>query len=344
MSRLAVSSIVLLLVFAAGAEGAMLLEKSDIDLGFIYRDQPQKMVFPFENASRDTVHILSIEPSCDCTTAQVMSQAIPPRGTGELHVFFDPMGYESRGRVKESVRLLTSDRQDPEVLVTFAIEVGIGPEPEPRSLAFGRVAKGASDTLRLVIRPGKMGPSGKTDPSGKPGASGRPEGFAIVGARSDNDKMVVTQLGKTADGGNQLMVIVTNKSGGGEVAGFVTIETSDSLRQEIRVPVTASLPGSIAVEPGIIAFGPTLPGKYIAQTLKISSDGNLRFTIESVTSSVSQLDFEVRPIAQNAYELKIKVKDGAPAGRLIGEMRIRTDRPDQPTLDVKVTGYVRSTK
>ncbi|MFZ1948218.1 MAG: DUF1573 domain-containing protein [bacterium] len=319
-------SLALSLALAPQAGAAVLAEETDIDLGFIYRDEPQQMTFPIRNVSGDTLHIFSIEPSCDCTTAQVVPEALPPQAQGNLLVFFDPMGYEGRGKVKESVRLHTSDRQTPEVLFTFAIEVGVGPEPEPRSLTFGQVAKGDSDTLRVTIRPGKSGP------------------LKIVGARGDSDKIAVKQLARTPEGLEQVAVAVTNKAGGGQLAGFVTLETADTLKPEIRIPVTASLLGNISVMPDVIAFGPTLPGKALTQTVRVFSTTGLKFGVASVTSSLEQIAFEVKPAADGSHEITIKVKDGAAPGRVTGEIKVAVDRPDEPPLTVKVTGHVRSVK
>jgi hypothetical protein len=234
------------------------------------------------------------------------------------------------GKVKESVKLFTSDRMNPEILLTFAIEVNVGPEPEPRSLAFGKVAKGASDTLRLAVCPGKSDPSGKPVP------------LSLLGTRSDDNRVTIVPAGKNANGADELLVVVSNKSGGGEISSFVTIETSDTLKDEIRIPVTASLLGDFVAEPGVIAFGPTLPGKYLQQTVKVSSPGNARFKIASVASSLSQLEFEVAEIGESSFEVKIKVKDSAPAGRVMGSITIKTDRPGEAQLEVKVAGYVRS--
>ena len=332
MSRLILLILAPCLAFAAGANGAILVDRSEVDLGFVYRDQPQRMTFNLDNTSGDSLHVVSIEPSCDCTTAQVVPEVIPPRGKGEVVVFFDPMGYEGRGKVKESVRLFTTDKKNPEILLTFAIEVGIGPEPEPRSLAFGQVAKGEADTLNLLIRPGKAVGAAGANP------------VRVLGVRSDNERVAVKEIGRTGDGADRFEVVVTNKAGGGHLSGFVTLETSDNLKREIRIPVTASLLGSIAAQPDAIAFGPTLPGDYIAQTVRVFATGNLKFKIESVTSSIGQLAFEVSPSAQGGYEIKTKIKQGAPSGRVMGNIRIETDRPDEPPLDIRVTGHVRSVR
>ena len=324
--RVGVVALLAFMLAAGPSLASVIAESTDVDRGFVYRDEPQKMVFPIRNVSADSLHIFSIEPSCDCTTAEVVPEVVPPAGDGQVVVFFDPMGYEGRGKVKESVLVLVSDRQTPELLFTFAIEVGIGPEPEPRSLAFGKIAKGAADTLRVVVHPGKSRP------------------LAILGAASDNAAIVAKDLGKTGEGEEWVDVAVANKSGGGQLAGFVTLKTDDSLKPEIRIPVTASLPGDVAVDPDVIVFGPTLPGAVVGQNLHVFSPANLKFRITGVTSSVPQLAFEVAPSSAGGYEVSIKVKSDAAPGRVMGEITIATDLTGEPPLEVKATGHVRSSQ
>jgi hypothetical protein len=314
-----------LAILTSPSAGTILAEQTDLDLGLVYRDEPQEMAFPIRNVSRDSLHILTLEPSCDCTTARVEPGVVPPDATAEVCIFFDPMGYEGRGKVTESVKMITSDPKTPEVLFTFAIEVLVGPEPEPRSLAFGVIAKGSADTVEVTVRPGKSAP------------------LRVTGVRAGDSRISVTRAGRTAEGAEQLSVSVGNASGGGQLASFITIETSDTLKPEIRVPVTASLVGNIALEPDVVAFGPTLPGKAIAQTLRVYSPVGLAFKVASVTSAIAQLEFEVAP-AERGYSIVIKVKDGAAAGRVTGEIAVTTDRPGEPPLTAKVTGHVRSVK
>lgn len=328
MHRVGLSALCVLLLSLAPtveASGSILAEKTDLDLGLVCRDEPQEMVFPIRNVSADTLHIVSVEPSCDCTTAQVVPEAVPPQGGAEVRVFFDPAGYEGRGRVTESVRLHTTDRQSPEVLFTFTIEVLVGPEPEPRSLAFGRIAKGVSDTLAVIIRPGKTAD------------------LRITAVRSDNDKLRVARAGKTPEGAEQIAVVIDNASGGGQLAGFVTVETDDSLKPEIRIPVTASLLGDITVDPDVIAFGPTLPGKAIPQTIRVESPAGIKFKIASITSAPDCFDFDIVP-ASSGYQVSLTIRESAPPGRVAGEITVRTDRKNDQPLTVKVTGHIRSTR
>lgn len=306
--------------------GALVFNTTEADLGFVYRDQPRRLVFEFENTSDDTVRILEIEPSCDCTTGQAVPDAVAPHARGKILIFFDPMGYERQGPLREWVRVTTTDSSQRETLLEFLVEIGIGPEPEPRSLTFGKICRGESDTLNLVVRPA-------------PGDT-----LGVVDAYSDTACIIVRETGTDAHGAHEFAVIASNREGCGRVAGLVTILTTDTLRKEIRIPVAVSLVGRIIVDPDIIAFGPTLPGASIAQVVRVYSKDGLKFTVPKVTSSTQYLEPTVVPLSDGSCELRLRVKDGSPAGRVSGEIKLETDCPDEPPVDIKVTGYIRSSE
>jgi hypothetical protein len=317
---------ILLAIMVLNAHGAVLIERTEADLGFIYRDEPQTLVFEFENASGDTLHMLGIEPSCDCTTAQVVPDVIVPQAGAKILVFFDPMGYEGRGQFTEYVRITTTDIETPEILITFSAEVGIGPEAEPRSLSFGKICRGESDTLGFYVHP-------------VPGTA-----LDVYDAYSDTACILVEQLGVDPGGTHQFRVIAANMGGCGRVATFVTVVTSDLLRDEIRIPLTVSLVGRIIVEPDIIAFGATLPGTFVAQAVKVYSKDGKKFGVPEIACSVEQLEPSITPVTDDSCELRLKVRDDASPGRVTGTIILKTDCPDEPPIEIEVTGYIRSAR
>jgi hypothetical protein len=318
--------VMLVLVLCGNAGAEIVFDRTEVDLGYIYRDQPQEMVYDFTNISADSLNILDIEPSCDCTTAQVLPNPVPPRGDGRVYVFFDPMGYEDRGPFTEYVRLLTSSPAQPEVLLTFSIEVGIGPETYPRSLAFGAICQDRSDTLDLLLYP-------------TPG-----ETLGVLEAYADTACLYVERLGADDRGTHKFRVVATNRKGCGRVASFVNIVTADSLRKQIRVPVTLSLLGHIIVEPDVIAFGPTLPGAFVAQTVDISSRDKKPLELPRVACSVDYIEPDISATGSGSYRLRLRIKEDAPAGMVHGTVTLMGDCPEDPPLDIKLTGYVRSRK
>lgn len=314
------------LLMAGDLQAAVVFEREEADMGIIYRDEPQQLVFEFENDSDDTLYFVDIEPSCDCTTAEIIPEAIPPHAKGKVVVFFDPMGYENRGHFTEFVRLTTTDIETPEVMLTFGARVEVGPEPEPRSLAFGTLCKGASDTLHLTVHL----------PREKP--------IDVLDAYSDTACIVVVDAGAPSDSTHDFLVIATNTESCGKFAGFVTILTSDSLRNEVRVPVSASFAGHILAEPDVVAFGPTLPGAYVRQKVRVYAVDGRKFSLPKATCTIEHLSPEITRLDDGTCEIRLKVKGDAPQGRVSGKLIVETDCPDEPPIEVDITGYIRKAK
>lgn len=324
MHKSLLTALFLGVVTASAASAGVDWHTTEIDLGFIYRDEPRKMSFGFVNNSDDTLFIYDIEPSCDCTSAQVIPAAVPPHNSGEIMAFFDPMGYEGKGGVTEYIRLATSDLEDPDAELYFSVDVGIGPEPEPRALNFGSVCGGESDTLSLVVHPGSDG------------------NLQILSIESETECVIIDQVEVRRNGAQEFMVVACNLDCRGAISSYVNITTTDPIREVIRVPVTANLMGTIVVEPEVIVFGPTLPGREVAQRVKIYCLEGLPFKVEKVTSSVNSVEFNLTPADDNTYDLKMTIKEDAPAGRVTGQLIIQTDCENQSLLTAQVTGYVRS--
>jgi hypothetical protein len=314
---------ILVLILASAAHAIVMIEETEIDMGYTYRDEPQKMVFELKNAAPDTLRIYGIEPSCDCTTAEVVPEAIGPDETGRVLVFFDPMGYEGRGRLQEYVRISTSDAQDPEIMLKFWVEIGIGPEPEPRALQFGSLCRDESDTLTVSIVPAP-----ETD-------------LKISHAWSDTACVSVEKAGTGEEGRHDYRVIACNVEGCGRIATFLTFDTSDALRPQIRVPVSVSLMGSFIAEPDIVAFGPTLPGSYVSQAVKIHSPRGKKFKAPAVTTSIEGILPEITMTGDTCCELRLKIKEDAQPGQVSGSVFVETDCPDEPPVEIKVNGYIR---
>jgi hypothetical protein len=305
------------------AHGGIEWRFTEVDLGMVYRDEPQKMSFGFVNTSDETVYVFDIEPSCDCSTAQALPPAVPPHSTGEVLVFFDPMGYEGRGRINEYIRLSTSDGEDLDAELRFSVEVTTGPEAEPRAIRFGSICKGESDSTELHVRPGDR------------------RDLEILSVSSESDCVKVVPKRVLADGSQEFTVVACNLDCRGAISTYIDIATNDSIRPEIRVPVTANLMGTITIEPEVIAFGPTLPGKLVAQPVRIYCSEGLPFKITRITCTANSIECSIETADRNAYELKMKIKNDAPAGRVTGQIVVETDCSTQPLITADLTGYVR---
>jgi len=90
-----------------------------------------------------------------------------------------------------------------------------------------------------------------------------------------------------------------------------------------------------------IMLPPTNKGSRGEGSLPITCDGSKPYKLLDVTSSVPYLSGEIVPNGENAFTMKIIVKEDAPPGRFQEVLTIKTTDPQQPTIEIRVRGSVR---
>ena len=91
---------------------AKLVVSPTIDLGIFEGDDMKKTAtLLLTNMGTDTLHILSVQPECDCTTLQVLDSAIAPHSNGRIEATLDLTGYPNDTIYKE-VAIISNDYQE----------------------------------------------------------------------------------------------------------------------------------------------------------------------------------------------------------------------------------------
>jgi hypothetical protein len=98
---------------------------------------------------------------------------------------------------------------------------------------------------------------------------------------------------------------------------------------------------SFVAEPDVVAFGPTLPGSYVSQVVKISSPLGKKFKVPEVTTTIEGIEPEITMTGDASCELRLKIKEDAKAGQVSGSVSVETHCPDEPPVEIKVNGYIR---
>ena len=94
-------------------------------------------------------------------------------------------------------------------------------------------------------------------------------------------------------------------------------------------------------EPDVVAFGPTLPGSYVSQVVKIHSPRGKKFSAPEVTTTIKGIDPEITMTGDACCELRLKIREDAPPGQVNGTVSVETDCPDEPPVEIRVNGYIR---
>ncbi|OGU29076.1 MAG: hypothetical protein A2X67_08775 [Ignavibacteria bacterium GWA2_55_11] len=98
----------LLLPVLAAAQPKISVDKSEIDLGVIYRGATKNASFTIKNIGNEPLKILQVQPSCGCTAVKKPKDVLAPGESDMVEVEFSSASF--RGRVDtKRVDILTND-------------------------------------------------------------------------------------------------------------------------------------------------------------------------------------------------------------------------------------------
>lgn len=226
-SPFALLTFVAVLLFAVPASAApqLLVAEPKFDFGEVLQGDKVLHVFELVNQGDEPLLIDRVKSSCGCTAALVTEQNLPPGGKGELQANFDSARF--RGEVSKTIYIYSNDPERPvfqlhihgKVLETVAVE--------PTQINFGTVKEGKTVTSAVVLR----------NQGGKPLTLGKPQSTA---------EELLVKMPKTdfPDGAEVTLELqLTPKPGQARFSGYVLVPVDGVPRNELRIPVYATIAG-----------------------------------------------------------------------------------------------------
>jgi len=93
------------------------------DFGSIPQSEVVTHVFTVRNDGDAELVIKDVRALCACTTAAISSKEIPPGGTAELTVTYDPAYFKTVGKITQTVVIESNDPDEPRKKVTITADV-----------------------------------------------------------------------------------------------------------------------------------------------------------------------------------------------------------------------------
>ena len=87
-------------------------------------DAVRKFCFPFENVGKDTVVVKRLVSTCSCATASCGKTTVPPGGSSEIVVAYNPKGHP--GRFERRVFVYIDEETAPAAVLRLNVEVERG--------------------------------------------------------------------------------------------------------------------------------------------------------------------------------------------------------------------------
>jgi hypothetical protein len=126
----------------------------------------------------------------------------------------------------------------------------------------------------------------------------------------------------------------------------VTVRFDSPTFAEVRIPITVYIRTDVVIEPGAAEFGTIPEGKSAEKTLKVEYAGRPDWQIREIRSPRDYIEAKAVEVKRGGgfatYEVKVTLKDDAPAGRLREELLMITDDANSPKVPLLLEARVQS--
>jgi hypothetical protein len=133
------------------AQPKLSVDKLDIDFGSVYAGAKKQGHVQLQNIGNDTLRIISIEPSCGCTTIKQPKEFLLPGKSDVVEIEFNSSGYHA-GKTEKYVRITTNDPASPNVSVKFHVSIKEILEAADRNFWFGEIPMNQPTTKILTLK------------------------------------------------------------------------------------------------------------------------------------------------------------------------------------------------
>jgi len=300
------------------------------DVGNVAKGDNATHDFVIKNDGTADLQITNVQPACGCTVARY-DKLIAPGKTGTIHVVVDTATFS--GPIAKSVTVYTNDPETPQVQLTVRakIEPYIGVRP---GYARYLVVHGEPQQGKIVQTLWA--------------SDGQP--FDVTGVDSPLPALKVT-FREAADKerntdfkGKQWrveMAFSNDEAPVGAIAGYVTVHTTHPKQKVVDIPVSGFVRPIIAVTPPVADFGPIELKQRIQHSLSVKNYATEPINVTSLDNGVKGVDATLKQIeAGRNYSVQLVVKPDLAKGPFEGKLKLHTDSPKMPVVEVEVKGVV----
>jgi uncharacterized protein DUF1573/flagellar associated PapD-like protein len=285
------------------------------DFGSALEGTMVKHTFTIKNTGQGYLEIRGVKTSCGCTTGDPSKTHVAPGDSSEIAVAFDT--HFQKGHQVRTITVSTNDPNNPQVAMTMQGIVKKQVEAQPGEVAFGDVKRGSEQTKEVVINDLNPG-----------------RGAFSVGPVSNSNSSIKVEQEKRPDGkpGALLKVSLLKSMPLGPFDDTIKITTN---RVPLQVDVFGTVTGDLNVDPAQVSFGIVPRGQDIVRIFKLSNQGPKPVKVLEVASSSPSVGAIAEPVTPGKeYKVTVTLRHGTPDGQLRGNLTIKTDDPDQATLNV----------
>jgi len=320
---------VLLLAAAAPVptpQPRLVIPQPVFDFGEVSPGEAVEHEFEIGNDGDAVLLVSDVIGGCACTTAD-FDREIAPGASGRIHAVFDTTSMV--GSIAKQIALYSNDPDAPKSLLTMRVTVKPLVTLRPESLRLEGVRHDPPVTAGTTLW--------ATD-----GAD-----LQILKVESSEPALKVSfrqaaGAELAADGrGRQWRVEATLDPAApvGPVAALIHVFTNHPTAGALSLSVFGAQRQPLVVTPSSAALGDVRPGPGYRHTLRLQNLGAMPVEVEDIASTVPALRAEATKRADGrSYDITLLLDAAMAKGDFAGMLVIRTTSPEQPRLEVAVSG------
>ncbi|NUM33122.1 MAG: SUMF1/EgtB/PvdO family nonheme iron enzyme [Candidatus Brocadiae bacterium] len=304
--------------------GSVIIEPSHWNMGNISQEKTLHTKVSIKNQTKKEIHLLEIRSACGCVVSKPQSNSLASGQEIALDVSFNPAG--RRGYQRQELRIITDHGKNK--LLVFLIEgsVLLSDIISEKQINFGEFRQGSriQRTLKIAAKENKNIEIQCTLP------------YFIWNTK----KTMVEGFYPGKQRGWEVSISPKEDIPFGRHQGF--LEISINPKEKHRIPVFAYATGPIVLSRNYISLGTTSSKRKDASfSLEVSSENQKPFALNSVSSDISFLVIETKPITDSRYAIVLKLQppQETKQGEFRGILKIETSHPIQPLIEIPLQGF-----
>jgi hypothetical protein len=310
---------------ARGSKGPLLrLSTRVVDFGRVDQNQQVKQDIVIRNEGDAPLKILKVVAACGCTAAIPSDSLVAPGEEATVAITFSTRQY--KGLQEKKVTLYTNDPGEPTVALVVRADIHPLVRVSEDRIRFPVARRGETPVQRIRF------------------AADKGLGFAFDGMEG-GEKLFTASSSPESPAEEDAFWLELKLRADAPAGSFrqpVQVRTKVGGRTiSHRVFVTGTVMSYFAITgEGKIAIPPTTMGKKAEGSIRITGDGTKPYKLLAAESDSPFLEPTVVPAGPDAYLLKVVLTELAPLGRVVELVKVRTNDPLQPEIEITVTANV----
>jgi uncharacterized protein DUF1573 len=315
-------------VLAAGKPKAVAVEPIK-DAGIVPKGEKIVHDFAIRNEGDAVLEITNVQPACGCTVAE-FDKTIAPGQTGKVHTVVDTTNFN--GPIAKGVTVFTNDPDTPQLELTVRAKVEPHISVKP---GYARYITVQGEPLEGDIAQTLWTPDGT--PMEITGVESPWPFLKVTYREAKPDERVPDVTGKQW----RVEMMLSNDARVGPLADYVTVHTNHPQQKIVQIPVTGFVRPVIAVTPPVADFGTIELKEPLRKALNIRNFATEPIKITGVEQNLKGIDAKLEPLEEGReYQVRLVVNPGLGKGAFNGKLKIHTDSPKVPLLEVELKGTV----